>query len=85
MTIELNANAERIALRVRDEGIGMTSEAQARIFDRFERAVPVSHYGGLGLGLYIAKQIVTAHGGHLEVESRVGEGSTFTMVLPMVP
>jgi PAS domain S-box-containing protein len=84
VTIELNANAERIALRVRDEGIGMTSEAQARIFDRFERAVPVSHYGGLGLGLYIARQIVTAHGGRLEVESSVGEGSTFTMLLPMV-
>ena len=49
-----------------------------RIFARFERAVPLQHYGGLGLGLYISNQIVLAHGGRIRVDSRVGEGATFT-------
>ena len=50
--------------------------------DRFERAVPVQHYGGLGLGLYITRTIVEAHGGVISVESQAGAGATFVVRLP---
>jgi signal transduction histidine kinase len=69
-------------LSVRDQGIGIPAEHQARIFERFERAVSDRHYGGLGLGLWIVRQIVEALGGSIRVESVAGEGSTFTVLLP---
>jgi signal transduction histidine kinase/PAS domain-containing protein len=82
--IEVSAAAtpEGVCLRVRDEGIGISPEDQARIFGRFERAVSERHYGGLGLGLWISRQIVTQLGGHIRVESVQGEGSSFTVELP---
>ena len=55
------------------------------MFERFERAVPAQHFGGLGLGLYIARQIVEAHGGAIRVESVPGAGATFTVELPREP
>ena len=67
---------------IRDHGIGIPAEHQGRIFERFERAVSDRHYGGLGLGLWIVRQIVDAFGGTIEVESKPGEGSTFTVLLP---
>jgi len=74
---------DRIAwLTVRDHGIGIASIEQARVFERFGRAVPSRHYGGLGLGLYIARSIVEAHGGKIAVSSAPGAGSTFTVELP---
>ena len=69
-------------LTVRDRGIGIATEDVRRIFGRFERAVSARHYGGLGLGLFVSRQIVEAHGGRIAVESRAGEGSTFTVELP---
>ncbi|WPB77461.1 MEDS domain-containing protein [Archangium violaceum] len=69
-------------LVVRDEGIGIGPEHQERIFGKFERAVSGRHYGGLGLGLYITRQIVQALGGTIEVESEPGRGATFRVVLP---
>jgi PAS domain S-box-containing protein len=69
-------------LSVRDQGIGIPPEHQARIFERFERAVSDRHYGGLGLGLWIVRQIVEALGGSIRVDSAAGEGSTFTVALP---
>jgi signal transduction histidine kinase len=69
-------------VRVRDHGIGIDPDQITRIFGRFERAVSARSYGGLGLGLYIARQIVDAHGGRIEVESWPGEGSLFTIELP---
>jgi signal transduction histidine kinase len=77
---EIAGGAARIA--VRDRGIGIPPENAARIFDRFERAVSVAHYGGLGLGLYIVKEIVASHGGSIRVESAPGDGATFTVELP---
>jgi PAS domain S-box-containing protein len=69
-------------LTIRDQGIGIPAEHQARIFERFERAVSDRHYGGLGLGLWIVRQIVEALGGSIRVQSSTGEGSTFTVLLP---
>ena len=71
-----------LELSVRDHGIGLSPDQQARIFVRFERAVPPEHYGGLGLGLWIVQQIVAAHGGTVLVDSTPGSGSTFTVRLP---
>jgi signal transduction histidine kinase len=77
---------ERLArLRVRDQGIGIAEEDRARIFERFERAVSVRHYGGFGLGLWIVREIVQALGGTITVESAPGKGSTFTVTLPRDP
>ena len=70
-------------LRVRDGGIGIPVEEQPRIFERFVRASPVSHFGGLGLGLFITRQVVEAHGGTVGVESVPGQGATFTVRLPV--
>jgi PAS domain S-box-containing protein len=69
-------------ISVIDQGDGIAPEDQSRIFQRFERAASDRNFGGLGLGLYIAKNIVTAHGGSIEVASQLGKGSTFTVSLP---
>lgn len=70
-----------VRLEVRDQGIGVASEDVQRIWGKFERAVP-AHYGGIGLGLFIARQIVEAHQGYVDCESTPGEGSTFRVMLP---
>ncbi len=67
-------------IRVADTGIGMTPESTARVFDRFFRAAPL--VPGNGLGLSITRDIVTAHGGTITVDSVAGEGTVFTVVLP---
>jgi PAS domain S-box-containing protein len=68
---------------VKDHGVGIAPADQARIFERFERAVSSRHYGGLGLGLWIVRQIVEAHGGHIRVDSRPNQGAEFTVELPL--
>ena len=81
--VDVETNGDRAArLRVRDSGIGIPPEQRKRIFDRFERAPAERHYPGLGLGLWIAKQIVDASNGTITVDSEVGVGSTFTVRLP---
>ena len=72
-------------IAVRDHGIGIDREHQARIFGRFERAVSTRHFGGFGLGLWIVRQIVEASGGDVRVESEKGEGAMFTVRLPLFP
>ena len=67
---------------VQDHGIGMSRETQAKIFRRFERGVSDQRIRGLGLGLYIVRQIVEAHGGKVMVRSAPGLGSTFIVELP---
>jgi PAS domain S-box-containing protein len=80
--LTLSADEGTVRIAVTDHGIGMPPEAVDRIFDRFERAVSSTHYGGLGLGLYVVAQVVAAHGGRVSVETRSGEGSTFLVELP---
>jgi PAS domain S-box-containing protein len=70
-------------IRVWDQGIGIPPEKLELIFERFERAGGRSGNEGLGLGLWITKQIVEAHGGRIVAESKPGEGSVFTMSLPV--
>jgi signal transduction histidine kinase len=72
-------------LQVTDSGIGIPPDVQERIFERYERGVSARHYAGLGLGLYIVRTIVEAHGGRVWVRSAPGEGSTFTVELPVWP
>jgi signal transduction histidine kinase/DNA-binding response OmpR family regulator len=70
-------------LTVRDRGIGIDAQDLPRIFGRFERAATARLYSGLGLGLYVSRQIVEAHGGTIAVESEPGKGSLFTVRLPL--
>jgi two-component system, LuxR family, sensor kinase FixL len=85
ISVRVEADPVHARITVADRGIGIPREEQERVFDRFERAVPPEHFGGLGLGLYIARQIVAAHGGDIRVESEPGIGSKFTVVLPREP
>jgi PAS domain S-box-containing protein len=71
-----------VRLAVEDRGIGIAAGDLGRIFDAFERAVPLEHYAGLGLGLYITRRIVEAHGGRITVSSAPGEGARFEIRLP---
>jgi signal transduction histidine kinase len=70
-------------LVVADQGIGISSEEQRRIFERFERGQSARGYGGFGLGLWITREIVTALGGTIGVESAEGSGATFRVKLPV--
>lgn len=81
--ISLRNIADRAHITVSDQGIGIRPENLERIFRRFERAVGATEFAGLGLGLYITKQIIDAHGGEIFVESEFGKGSTFKVVLPV--
>lgn len=69
----------------RDEGIGMSEEDQKRLFERFFRADNVGKIPGTGLGLSIVKAVVERHAGRIAVESKLGEGTTFRVTLPLKP
>ncbi len=81
--ITVTRNGSQARLRVHDEGIGIAPDHLERIFGRFERAVAPGKYGGIGLGLYITRQIIEAHGGTIGVISAPGQGATFTVMLPL--
>jgi PAS domain S-box-containing protein len=70
-------------LDVRDEGPGVPEADLPRIFDRFERSASTRHYGGMGLGLYVARQIAEAHGGSISAKNQPGGGVGFTVRLPL--
>jgi PAS domain S-box-containing protein len=82
--IRVGIDGDRARITVRDQGIGIARKDHSRIFDRFERVEGSGgNIGGLGLGLYITRQIVQAHGGEIGVESASAGGSTFTVTLPI--
>jgi signal transduction histidine kinase len=87
ITVTLQQAGYEAAITVRDMGVGIPAEAQEFIFDQFYRVrdieVQNGAHTGLGLGLYISRKIVERHGGHIEVQSSPGEGSTFTVILPL--
>lgn len=78
-------DVDRFQLTVKDHGPGIPISDQKRIFDRFERASSGRNYPGIGLGLYICRQIVESHGGTIWVVSEPGQGSTFVAELPRYP
>ncbi|MFL5451795.1 MAG: sensor histidine kinase [Myxococcales bacterium] len=82
ITVEVCQPDGAAKIVVRDQGIGIHDRDQTRIFDAFERAVPATSYPGLGLGLYLARQIAEAHGGRIDVQSGVDSGTIFTVSLP---
>jgi signal transduction histidine kinase/DNA-binding response OmpR family regulator len=81
--VSIHEEGEHAVVRISDDGIGIPLDDQPHIFDKFYRASGVSsEYEGTGLGLSIVKSIVEMHGGRIWVESRPGEGTTFTVMLP---
>jgi signal transduction histidine kinase len=81
--VDVRARGDKAVVRVRDHGLGISCEDQAAIFELYERGGAAQGLGGLGLGLHIVREIVQAHGGGVQVESLPGEGSTFTVELPL--
>jgi signal transduction histidine kinase len=83
VTVGLREQEPEAFVSVRDQGMGVAPEDQERIFEQFERAEGTNQVPGLGLGLYIARQIAQAHQGRLEVRSTPGEGAEFVLSLPL--
>lgn len=83
ISIEVKKVDNQGVLIVSDKGIGVSKKDQEKIFGRFNRAVTQKDYKGLGIGLYISKQIVEAHNGKVTVKSQKNKGSTFTLFLPL--
>lgn len=81
--VTLGCDADEATLTVRDHGPGIAEADRKRIFDRFERASPVRHYGGLGVGLYVARQIIDAHGGVITADDAAGGGACLRFRLPL--
>lgn len=81
--VEVKRLESQVLLTVTDRGIGVPADLKNKIFERFERGVPETKISGLGLGLYISRQIIEAHGGKIRVESKMGEGSKFIVELPI--
>jgi signal transduction histidine kinase len=85
--VAADERAALASLHVRDQGIGIAADAQEQLFERFYRVpnTAIEHIHGVGIGLYVVKEIVTLHGGAVEVVSEAGVGSTFTINLPLQP
>lgn len=81
--IVVTRSGDTALLEVQDRGDGIAPQLHQKIFDQFERAVSATHVSGLGLGLYIVKKIVDAHGGSVRVDSDRGQGARFIVELPV--
>jgi two-component system sensor histidine kinase/response regulator len=82
LTVEAKKEGERVRCTVADNGAGISPQQCARLFEPYTRGVGVSLRQGLGLGLYICRQIVEAHGGEIGVDSELGKGARFWLTLP---
>jgi PAS domain S-box-containing protein len=80
--IVLGGNEQEVMIRIADGGPGIPESEWERIFRRFERAAPMRNFGGLGLGLYVARQIVEAHGGTIDLAPGRARGAEFVIKLP---
>src|SRR5204862_4230105 len=85
VVVDLSEAGERVLIRVRDQGLGIPAAEQKEIFQKFVRgaASKTASIRGTGVGLAMARQIVLAHGGDISVESELGQGSVFTVRLPV--
>jgi PAS domain S-box-containing protein len=81
--VSIAVDGTRATLWVRDSGVGISPEDQQRIFERFERVGEHAKIAGFGLGLWIVREMVQAHGGQIHVVSEPGQGSTFAVELPL--
>jgi len=77
-------NEDTVAITVADTGIGIAESDRSRVFDRFYRAENARFRSGMGLGLSIAQSVAEQHGGTITLESTVGQGSRFTVILPLL-
>jgi PAS domain S-box-containing protein len=86
MTVDLKlyCENEQVIFQIKDKGIGISAQDQQRIFEPFYRGSNIDHIPGTGLGLSILKTLVDLHHGQVSVESQVGVGSTFTVILPLI-
>jgi len=82
VSVELAADEQQVGLRVVDQGIGIAAADHTKIFERFEQGSTVSRSGGFGIGLWLSNKLVQAQGGTLQVQSELGQGSTFIVSLP---
>lgn len=83
IAVRLSAEESQVTFEVEDKGVGIPAAERSRIFERFYRAANGSGKGGYGLGLFMVRHIMEAHGGRAEVESEPGRGSTFRLVFPV--
>ena len=80
--ISVSARGDEATLVVQDHGMGIQPERLKDVYGRYERCVPMKNFGGLGLGLYIVRAIVDAHGGTVRIESHLNQGTRVTVELP---
>jgi len=85
IAVWVRGDGDQVELEVTDQGVGVARDEQRRIFEPFERARQARDIAGLGLGLYVVRTVVEAHGGRVGVRSEPGRGSTFTVRLPRFP
>ncbi len=87
ITVTARPDGQQAVITVTDEGMGIRAEDLPRVFERFYRAanIPQLTMSGLGLGLYLVREFVGLHGGTVEVQSVVGQGTTFRVTLPLMP
>jgi PAS domain S-box-containing protein len=83
LTLTATVSDDQIRLQLQDNGIGIDAATCERLFDRYTQGTGQRRSTGLGLGLYICRQIVTAHGGEIGVNSTLGQGTTFWFILPV--
>ena len=83
VVIEVTATDSSVRIVTTDRGIGIEPEKRDKIFQRFERAVSLRNYGGFGLGLFVTRNLVEAHGGTIYVDSELGHGARFSVELPL--
>jgi two-component system OmpR family sensor kinase len=83
VTLRLRSEGRFAKLDVQDRGVGMDQDQQSRIFGRFEQVVTQHSGSGFGVGLWVASRLVAAMNGRISVSSQLGQGSTFTVTLPL--